>query len=454
MNTPNSALTTIQGLIGGDLARVPYISSFGRAYRLSRLNGLWLTQLPAVLKTTSAIQAGLRGGIVPWKEMDDWEASVWGEEHGLLPHHWEDWHPFSDKSEAHATLLRGCRRCLAYGFHTMLHQLPWITTCPWHGDRLVKNCTCGRSLLPHKWRSANLRLLHCPCGVDHYQRNQALLGMHQWPKEQVTRAIHEYLDSAGRTRKTTRLLPAARLNMRENYSSVFQNALSPSNDEHCGSYPFGQSSFDEQSIGHATSNEEVGAILRAWQQPTSLRRGPPLPILKEHCDQVVSYALNAGRQLEVLNLSATTVEVSSSSISLLGVPIVTINPDRVPASAADASLAGGKSVGRQLLRAVYTPPVAKIGADRLTPMDELTLWAMQSRSAKVLAHALSHLTSLYAIDSIRATVECVRSEREKSHLALLLGQPVVLVSSEPTLHVRIGYQPSVTSEQGTDHDSL
>lgn len=57
MNTHNAALTEIQGLIVGNLAQVPYISSFGRAYRLSQLNGLWLTQLPEVLKTTSAIQA-------------------------------------------------------------------------------------------------------------------------------------------------------------------------------------------------------------------------------------------------------------------------------------------------------------------------------------------------------------------------------------------------------------
>ncbi|MEY2170624.1 MULTISPECIES: hypothetical protein [unclassified Rhodanobacter] len=454
MNTHNAAHTEIQGLIGGDLAQVPYISSFGRAYRLSRLNGLWLTQLPEVLKTTPAIQAGLRGGIVPWKEMDDWEASLWGREHDLLPHHWEDWHPYSDKSEVHPTFLRGCRQCLAYGFHTMLHQLPWITTCPWHGDSLVKNCTCGRSLLPHKGRSANFRLLHCPCGVDHYQRNKALLGMHQWPSEKVTRAIHQYLDSAGRTRKTTRLLPAGRLYMREGYSFVSQNTFPPSNDEHCASSPFAQSRFDEHSIGHATSNEEVGAILRAWQQPTFLRHGPPFPVLKEHCDRVVAYALNARRQLEALNLSATTVEVSSTSISVFGVPIVTINPDRVPASAANASVASGKSVGRQLLLAAYTPPEATMGADRLTPMDELTLWAMQSRSAKVLAHALSHLTSLYAIDNIRATVECIRSEREQSHFALLLGRPIALVSFEPALHVRIGYQLPVTTEQGTAHDSL
>ncbi|MBQ4855809.1 hypothetical protein IMW82_14125 [Rhodanobacter sp. B2A1Ga4] len=454
MNRHIAALTKIQRLIGGDLAQVPYISSFGRAYRLSRLNGLWLTQLPEVLKTTSTIQAGLRGGIVPWKEMDGWEASLWGREHDLLPHHWEDWHPFSDKSEAHADLLRGCRQCLAYGFHTMLHQLPWIATCPWHGDGLVKNCTCGRSLLPHKGRSADFRLLHCPCGIDHYQRNKALLGMHQWPKDQVTRAIHEYLHSTGRTRKTTRLLPAGRLYKREDYRFVSQNAFPRGSDELCASSPFARSGFDEHSIGHATSNEEVGAILRTWWQPTFLRPGLPCPVLKEHCDQVVAYGLDARRQLDALNFSATTIEVSSANISVLGFPILTIDPDRVPAAAVNASIASAKSVGRQLLLAVYASPEATTGADWLTPMDELTLWAMQSRSAKVLAHALSYLTSLCAIDNIRTTVEYIRSGREEPHFALILGQPIALVSFDPTLHIRIGYQLPVTTTQGTTYDSL
>jgi hypothetical protein len=130
---------------------------------------------------------------------------------------------------------------------------------------------------------------------------------------------------------------------------------------------------------------------------------------------------------------------------VLGCPLLTIDHDRVPVSAVNASAARAKIVGRQLLLAVYTPPQATTGADWLTPMDELILWAMQSRSAKVLAHALSHLTSLYAIDNIRATVECIRSGREQPHFALYLGEPIVLVSFEPTLHIRIGYQLPVTT---------
>lgn len=40
--------------------------------------------------------------------------------------------------------LRVCRRCLAVGFHSPIHQLPWIVRCPCHPKESLVSCNHGR----------------------------------------------------------------------------------------------------------------------------------------------------------------------------------------------------------------------------------------------------------------------------------------------------------------------
>lgn len=61
--------------------------------------------------------------------------------------------------------FRYCPSCLRQGFHSLLHQLPWIDRCPWHATRLLAKCAiCASSLALNA--DARRPLLTCPNGHD------------------------------------------------------------------------------------------------------------------------------------------------------------------------------------------------------------------------------------------------------------------------------------------------
>ena len=56
------------------------------------------------------------------------------------------WFPFKAPSSVLATgwIFRYCPECLLGGYHTLLHQLPWIHSCAWHDVALREDCQhCG-----------------------------------------------------------------------------------------------------------------------------------------------------------------------------------------------------------------------------------------------------------------------------------------------------------------------
>jgi hypothetical protein len=77
------------------------------------------------------------------------------------------WLPFQDGSgclEA-SWSFRYCPACLRQGFHTLLHQLPWVTQCPWHRTRLKTKCAVCDGPLTLRGEPGH-QLLTCSKGHD------------------------------------------------------------------------------------------------------------------------------------------------------------------------------------------------------------------------------------------------------------------------------------------------
>lgn len=139
--TPFGAMTQ-SPWVGSDLSAIPATSAFGLLARLVRLNvlaprdlfanfGLRLRRaddLSEVMTFSHARQAALAKALGLAEIPPEWNLS--------------NWFPF----RTHAELLRDpwsfryCPVCLATGFHTLLHQLPWFHQCPWHGCALRTQC--------------------------------------------------------------------------------------------------------------------------------------------------------------------------------------------------------------------------------------------------------------------------------------------------------------------------
>lgn len=72
--------------------------------------------------------------------------------------------------------FRYCPECLRYGYHSLLHQAPWLARCVWHGAGLREDChRCGTRLL--LGRGSGPWLGVCECGHDHVDDSKALRGL-------------------------------------------------------------------------------------------------------------------------------------------------------------------------------------------------------------------------------------------------------------------------------------
>lgn len=423
-------------LIGEDFSRVPYLSSFGRLYRLARLNGIRTHQLRKVLKTPPSVLAGFRAGYVPWRELHAWETSMWQAQDALLPHAWEHWHPYHHQSYAHPSRLRGCRTCLAYGFHTLLHQLPWIAYCPWHDEELIESCTCGRPLL-NASRGLNTRLLTCECGMDHYERSKALLGMHQWPSAEVRRSLDRYLRSTEQARKSTVLI-ARKDEEKQAYALIAHGAIY---NRWPPSEAFATRVFGEVAIDREISNDEVIRILRAWWRPSALRQEVSYPILGRCYKRIREYV---EREVCPIMGAAFPIEVSGDTIFVNGQLLMMKHVAKNHMDGVAATVEGRAmrwvELGSQLLLSVYDPPPGKDYIDRLSPTDEFTQWAMQAPAAKVLARALSAFTTFCVLDYIRSVLAQTQTATPRSRFVLDLGEPLALVKLSPKLRISVGYR--------------
>lgn len=118
----------------------------------------------------------------------------------------EPWLPFQCDTSVfeNSWTFRFCASCLRVGFHTLLHQLPWVQRCPWHGDRLREHCRrCSR---PMTLNGAGGRpLLQCVCGFEVLNEMAAVAG-DPWLPSRARPFLEAYLDWAAERRSRTKLI--------------------------------------------------------------------------------------------------------------------------------------------------------------------------------------------------------------------------------------------------------
>lgn len=60
--------------------------------------------------------------------------------------------------------IRVCRTCLAAGYHSALHSLRLLQTCPIHGDDLADRCNCGELFTGDQVVLRHINAGYCRCG--------------------------------------------------------------------------------------------------------------------------------------------------------------------------------------------------------------------------------------------------------------------------------------------------
>ncbi|WP_147281645.1 hypothetical protein [Dyella solisilvae] len=205
--TPFAAMTE-SPWVGGDLSVMPAASAFGVLARLVRLNalkpkdlfasfGLRLRRaddLSEVMTFSHARQAALAKALRLPDAPPEWALSTWlpfrtGSE--LLRDPWK---------------FRYCQMCLATGYHTLLHQLPWLDHCPWHHCVLRTQCPlcAAPTTVRVEWLvDANLRCKSCD--HDLLVTERAMVGSVEAPNGAQT-FLEEYLAWAKERRAKTILL--------------------------------------------------------------------------------------------------------------------------------------------------------------------------------------------------------------------------------------------------------
>jgi len=151
---------------GNDQSDIPAASGFGTLAKIVRLNHMAPKELSSLL--------GIRV-----RRTDDLSAVMTFSEARQIsvarslrlpavPVEWNvsTWFPFKAPSSLLATgwTFRYCPKCLLEGYHTLLHQMPWVHRCAWHDVSLRDDChRCGRPVgVKADWvAGANLE---CVCG--------------------------------------------------------------------------------------------------------------------------------------------------------------------------------------------------------------------------------------------------------------------------------------------------
>lgn len=117
------------------------------------------------------------------------------------------WLPFQGGSsdlEANWS-FRYCPVCLRQGFHSLLHQLPWVDRCPWHRTRLLAKCAICDSPLALRG-DAGRPLLTCCNGHDAF--NEMVSAADRFDQAVAAEAfIEHYLAWAEKERARCLLIP-------------------------------------------------------------------------------------------------------------------------------------------------------------------------------------------------------------------------------------------------------
>lgn len=196
-------------LLGLELEPFPYISGYGIASRVYRLNCLE----PKDLFSTLGIRACqgldiLRACHVRGASRTRIEAKC-GLHRTCIPNYWEEqaWSPLDlhGRWDELEVPVRTCPRCARFGYHCTLFQLPSITRCPWHHVTLQDSCPrCKEPTFARSDRTLDLG--RCVCGYDSFDADGASIRMWTFPWQEAETALEQYLLWAEMERRRRHLI--------------------------------------------------------------------------------------------------------------------------------------------------------------------------------------------------------------------------------------------------------
>lgn len=414
-------------MIGMDtMAAMPYQSPWGWVYRLSRLNGMRIHQLCHMFRLPASVSRFFYGSEpLPWTSLHRcMKASRTGYESDFDP---EAWRPYlAACRDFDSSWLRGCRTCLAFGYHTYVHQLPWVERCPWHGESLTGRCRCGRPLLSPRKSLQSQRLLACPCGHDHFDRGKGLLGLSHWPEAEVRRRMEACLRASQRARKRHVLSHA-------HGSSADPFAL---NEAVADLFRQGEREawrevrvFDEVGARHSMDITLTRAILRRWGSVENYmtRWAWGLPLLSEDYERVVHYV---GR------ISAERTDFPGELMPSVSEGVIAFQRDILLSAPSEPRMHG------HVEASLVTEALIEAGIhlihgirDRLPCFRPFLEPWEDTVHGKILALALSDMTARVAMHGIQ---QLLRSRARRRRRAW--GAPLALLTYRPTTRIRVGFQ--------------
>lgn len=212
---PNAVELVVDQRVGSvDQSDTPAASGFGTLAKIVRVNHLAPKELSsllgirvrraddlsAVMTFSEARQIAVARSLQLPEVPAEWNISMW--------------FPFKAPSSLLATgwTFRYCPECLLEGYHTLLHQLPWIDRCAWHDVALRDDCQhCGLPVAVNAdWvAGANLECAcsQSPLDTDLILRATAPEGAKlltdsylQWAAEERSRSTLVIPDLAGNPR--------------------------------------------------------------------------------------------------------------------------------------------------------------------------------------------------------------------------------------------------------------
>ena len=441
-------------LIGSEMDSVPYLSPFGRLYRLSRLNSIWLNQFPYMFGIPAPLQyALLTGGRVPWEDLHAWDENSLTED-SRIRCEWRDWYPYKngiiDRTPAK---LRGCPACFSYGYHTMLHQLPWIISCPWHRERLIDACSCGRNLMPTSRKCGAVQLLACPCGKDYYDRSSALLGMERFPTSEVRHYIDAHLSFSRDERTRTSLITSPSSTLDEAYAWIEPMLRSPYRPSDAaqkiarkGNEPLRAMVFDDSTDEPWLTDATVSAIIKTWwTTPFSCAwESRRIPVTPSCYGKILKQAnvtnLEALRRFGICDL----LDISANDVYSMRRLVAEGDSKDHPFPRVDGGVIGAQrgSFGVVLFDLVCpysrnARSMCHFSPDSHATEQALIRWS-KTPHARILARALSEFTTLMVIEYLKKLLLIAPVIKDLMHYRLDFGKPIILVRDAPELRIVVG----------------
>lgn len=397
------------------------MSPFGYLFSVARLNNIRTSHFCSALGLSSHAASGLRSGKLSWNLLARWRDAYLGSPMGSPErrHQIDAFAPLYPQYGPVGTYrnsqLRGCRSCLRHGFHSLLHQLPWIRKCPWHEEAVVETCECGRGFLTPSNGRHPLRLLDCVCGHDHFDVLTALESPISWPAAKVLEMHEAHLREVDALRPHP-VCHDYLVSLDDSLRAIVEHRLpialigAPSN--------FGRS-FDSDRPARELATDEVDAIMESWQG-TDPGGGFP-------CGGAFISLGSYRRIVRLAELVNTEARHRHSIPSLLTITDDAICLHGDVLVSAKGGICEMPRVESQLM----------VGARNKYVANLLTSFPRGSEQEFAAADALDTIASLAALDHLESVLHSPEAMNGNLRYRLKRQFPVSQVQLRPRLHITV-----------------